>query len=146
MSTESATDQHPSERAHNHPARCCCSTDHQTDENGSTVRVHCPVCPEHGWIAGVYCPHCHQPAGRPHTDYCPGRLARDPWATTNREYPGQPGIAEQYATCTRPASNHGDGRGCDDDHCPRHGEPDSHYPCGCSYALADTTGHICGLP
>lgn len=31
--------------------------------------------------------------------------------------------AEVTDHCTRPASNHGDGRGCDDEYCPVHGEP-----------------------
>lgn len=42
-------------------------------------------------------------------------------------------------TCTHPASNRGDARGCDDDHCPRHGgEP--------SYARDEHAWHACSTP
>lgn len=77
------------ESPHNHPPRCCCPLLHGT---GDEYRI-CPACTMHGDLAqGVECPQCHQPAGRPHTDYCPLQLARDPWDTTSREYPGQPHI------------------------------------------------------
>lgn len=34
-------------------------------------------------------------------------------------------MAGDYAgpACTDPRSNHGDGRGCEDELCPRHGDP-----------------------
>lgn len=51
---------------HNHPPRCCCAFSNQPGPDDT-----CPACPEHGELApGVECPQCHQPAGRPHTDYC----------------------------------------------------------------------------
>lgn len=82
---------------HNHPPRCCCSTRdvidgldgkwHQTGEDDAHPVAQCeapycgricPACPEHGELAPtVECPQCHQPAGRPHTDYCtlaPGKV------------------------------------------------------------------------
>lgn len=56
---------------HNHPPGCCCQGEF-TD---------CPVCPEHGELAPAKeCPQCHQPNGRPHTDFCthaPGRVWPD---------------------------------------------------------------------
>ena len=55
----------------------------------------------------VECPQCHQAAGRPHTDYCPLALREDVFA----------------GVCSSPRTNHGDGRGCQDETCPRHGEP-----------------------
>jgi hypothetical protein len=60
---------------------------------------------EHGDQAE--CPSCHTPHGRPHTDYCQ--------AVAPAEYPGQPDH------CTYPIADHGDGRGCGHDNCPRHG-------------------------
>lgn len=81
--------------AHNHPPRCCCGPDN--------LPGHCPACPEHGALTATdectcgtpgltyagperdcpihgECPSCHQPTGRPHTDYCrnPDRCQCDP--------------------------------------------------------------------
>ena len=51
---------------HNHAPRCCC--DDGPDLGGSGP---CPACPEHGELApGIECPQCHQPIGRPHTEFC----------------------------------------------------------------------------
>jgi hypothetical protein len=55
----------------------------------------------------VECPSCHTASGHPHTDYCQ--------LVAPAEYPGQPD------RCTYPRGDYGDGRGCQDDHCPRHG-------------------------
>lgn len=89
------------EGTHNHPVRCCCRGMNERDPDWET----CPACPEHGDQAE--CPSCHTPYGRPHTDYCQ--------AVAPAEYPGQPDH------CAYPRSDHGDGRGCDDDNCPKHG-------------------------
>lgn len=62
MSTEL---QFPDSR-HNHSPRCCCPPGWIDQPD-----VPCPACPDHGELAPtVECPQCHQPAGRPHTDYC----------------------------------------------------------------------------
>ena len=111
--------------SHNHPPRCCCLD--WANETGQGDAGRCPGCPEHGTLAGqqgITCPQCHQPAGRPHTDYCtlaPGRVW-DGWMppATNLVDTGSQ-IAAIAPACAYPASNHGDGRGCDHDDCPRHG-------------------------
>jgi hypothetical protein len=132
-----------------------------------------------GELATVECPQCHQPIGRPHTEYCPLALREDVFAgehpaeqqangsrcpacfsaapavrsyvagipcddpgnwhnfdahvagtaAANREAMRQLGQTSQPATrtsqpCTYPRDNHGDGRGCGHDGCPRHGEPE----------------------
>lgn len=126
--------------AHNHAPRCCCWTyDPDTPDDGTTPYI-CPGCPMHGTFASasnpVECPQCHQAAGRPHTDYCPLQLADDPW-TEVTDPPGYPVVCRKcfgygqvdgklcpvcvLPACTSPRTNHGDGRGCQADDCPRHG-------------------------
>lgn len=97
------------EGRHDHPPICCCGD--EGDKLGS-----CPACPDHGVLASssnpVECPQCHAPIGRPHTDYCtlaPGRV-----------WDGVLPVAP-LVECAYPHLNHGDGRGCDHDDCPRHG-------------------------
>lgn len=47
---------------HNHAPVCCCVFRPEDP---------CPACPKHGELAqGVECPQCHQPIGRPHTEFC----------------------------------------------------------------------------
>ena len=67
------------EGRHNHPPRCCCSP---VGKYGTTSVDRCPLCPEHGELTpSIECPQCHQPIGRPHTDFC--TLAPD------RVWPGE---------------------------------------------------------
>ena len=78
--------------AHNHPPHCCCGV---RDGYRPAPGFECPACSEHGELAQLgkcicgtpglnyagperdcpehgipECSTCHQPAGRPHTDYC----------------------------------------------------------------------------
>ena len=142
---------------HNHLPRCCCLTPHEImarnmDEAGRPTE--CPACPEHGELAPiVVCPQCHQEAGRPHTDFCtlaPGRVWDGTMPAATITEAGGSGYALVPIPCSRPGSNRGDGRGCSDPACPRHGEPDEPGPifctkpgCGHGYA-ADCTTRDCG--
>lgn len=99
-----------------------------------------------GQLAGVECPQCHQPAGRPHTEYCtlaPGKvwdgvLPEPPklvcrrcngyglvpdWDDDLDEPRHKPCPDCAVPACAYPSSNHGDGCGCQHDDCPRHGQP-----------------------
>lgn len=67
-------------------------------------------------LPGVECPQCHQPAGRPHTEYCtlePGKVW-DGVLPTDDPTP--------WTRCRYPIADHGDGRGCGHDDCPKHGD------------------------
>ena len=57
---------------HNHPPRCCCiSASEQPALVNPGQSLPCPACPEHGELApAIECPQCHQPIGRPHTEFC----------------------------------------------------------------------------
>lgn len=115
---------------HNHPPRCCCEKDFVTGQLTSV----CTACREHGEFADkpdIECPQCHQPAGRPHTEYCTlspdavwtdqlvGDMSGRVVAAGTRYDPPPPA-----RVCAYPRDNHGDGRGCGHDDCPRHGHPD----------------------
>ena len=68
---------------HNHPPRCCCDDGPELGGSGP-----CPACPEHGELApGIECPQCHQPIGRPHTEFC--TLAPDRVWPDGIKAPGQ---------------------------------------------------------
>ena len=75
------------EGRHNHPPRCCCSP---VGKYGTTSVDRCPLCPEHGELTpSIECPQCHQPIGRPHTDFC--TLAPDRvWPVSPEPGHGQP--------------------------------------------------------
>ena len=129
------------EGRHNHPPRCCCIS--INDEDFSTYRTdRCPLCPEHGeLVPGVECPQCHQPAGRPHTDFCtlePGKVwdgvlphptgpkPENPYCMRCGKHLGKPFHEtnehdDAHPACAYPHLNHGDGRGCETDDCPKHG-------------------------
>lgn len=51
-------------------------------EQVCTIPPH-PVGTVHSWDRPPECVSCHQPEGRPHTEYC---------KRENRDYPGQPGV------------------------------------------------------
>lgn len=58
--------------------------------------------------------------------------------TSTSESSGEVGRSSWAApSCSSPRSNHGDGRGCDDDHCPRHGNHD-----GPQAILRDAAGRV----
>lgn len=121
---------------HNHPPRCCCEKDFVTGQLTSV----CSACREHGEFADrpdIECPQCHQPAGRPHTEYC--TLSPDAvWTDQLSGYVKAPDHPADWSArlvpagatihepppCNYPSQNHGDGRGCGHDDCPRHGHPD----------------------
>ena len=97
---------------HNHPPRCCCAFSNQPGPDDI-----CPACTEHGELApATECPECHQEYGRPHTDYC---------SHADREFIDTGTMFAEVARprCAYPSGDHGDGRGCDHDDCPRHGHP-----------------------
>lgn len=117
---------------HNHPPICCCISDATTRTD-----THCPGCPHHGEFTQHgnpqpgECPICHSEIGKQHTDYC---RFTGPVSTAlvnaleHRSQVSQPAThtsqpKTQARACTSPVSNHGDGRGCQDETCPRHADP-----------------------
>lgn len=139
---------------HNHPPRCCCD---DTAELGGTGP--CPACPDHGELAqGIECPQCHQPIGRPHTEFCtlaPGKIwdgvlpaacaypaaAPDDCGQGDCPKHGQPVYTPP---CSSPRTNHGDGRGCQNETCPRHGDPDGSAPSLIDQVLRDQHQQMLG--
>ena len=71
---------------HNHSPRCCCPRRPEHTTTGYAPEI-CPACIEHGELApAIECPQCHQPIGRPHTDFCtlaPDRVWPDGMSTSS---------------------------------------------------------------
>ena len=106
---------------HNHPPRCCCGDYPEVRPTSITI---CPACPQHGELSELRNtivdtgtlfvsapPNTTERALLPDTDDLRGIIT-----------------ADLTRACSRPGSNRGDGRGCTDPHCPRHGEPDEDGP------------------